>query len=335
MTRALVTGGSGFIGQHLVSALVANGNWVRILDLRPPNIVPTAAQFIRGTVLDPAVVDAALNEIDVVYHLAGLPGMWTLRKQDFHAVNSRGTEIMLAAARKRGISRFLHCSTESILFGRRNSEPVISETARATSSEMPGIYTRSKWEAEHLALQAAASGLPVVIAIPTMPIGVDPNCTPPTAMLKYFLRHRVNFYLEFVVNLVDVRDVAAGFMLALERGQPGERYIVGGENISMRALLDHVARISGRADRHIRIPGVLAMAAALAMDWTANHVTHRAPAATVEGVRIALRAKALSIEKSRRELGYAPRPIEPALRATVMRMIGESAPLHTSPELSP
>ncbi|MGA7344608.1 MAG: NAD(P)-dependent oxidoreductase, partial [Pseudolabrys sp.] len=103
MTRALVTGGSGFIGQHLVSALVANGNWVRILDLRPPNIVPAGVQFIRGTVLDPAVADAALNEIDVVYHLAALPGMWALQREDF-LVNSQGTEIMLAAARKHGTS---------------------------------------------------------------------------------------------------------------------------------------------------------------------------------------------------------------------------------------
>ena len=334
MTRALVTGGSGFIGQHLVSALVAKGNRVRILDLHSPKLVPTTVHFVRGSVLDPTAVDVALDEIDVVYHLAGLPGMWALRKEDFN-VNCRGTEIMLAAARKRGTARFVHCSTESILFGWPRSESVISENTKVTSAEMPGVYTRSKWEAEHLASQAAASGFPVVIAIPTMPIGDDPNCTPPTAMLKYFLQHRVQCYLDFVLNLVDVQDVAAGLMLASMRGQPGERYIVGGENISMRTLLNHVGRISGRPDKHIKIPGAFAMAAARAMDWTANHVTHRAPAATVEGVRIALRAKALSIEKSRRELGYAPRPIEPVLRATIMRMMNESAALRTSPAASP
>jgi dihydroflavonol-4-reductase len=173
VTRALVTGGSGFIGQHLVSALVANGNWVRILDLRPPNIVPAGVQFIRGTVLDPAVADAALNEIDVVYHLAALPGMWALQREDF-LVNSQGTEIMLAAARKHGTSRFLHCSTEAVLFGRRNSKAVISENARPTSSEMPGAYTRSKWEAEHLALQAAASGAPWLSAFQQCPSGLIP-----------------------------------------------------------------------------------------------------------------------------------------------------------------
>ena len=207
--------------------------------------------------------------------------------------------------------RFLHCSTEAVLFGRRNSKAVISEDARPTSSEMPGVYTRSKWKAEHLALRAAASGLPVVIGIPTVPIGVDPNCTPPTAMLKYFLRRRVRFYLDFVLNLVDVRDVAAGLILALERGQPGQRYIVGGENISMRSLLDQMARIACSADTHVRIPGGLAMVAALAMDWTANHVTHRAPAATVEGVAYSVASKGAVDREVAARVGHARALLNP------------------------
>ena len=112
MTQTLVTGGGGFIGQHLVAALLAQGRRVRILDLRPPTCPMTGAQFVSGSVLDPELVREALNDVGEVYHLAALPGMWIPRKDDFHAVNCRGTEIMLDAARKRGVSRFLHCSTE-------------------------------------------------------------------------------------------------------------------------------------------------------------------------------------------------------------------------------
>jgi dihydroflavonol-4-reductase len=326
VTRALVTGGSGFIGHHLVSALVASGNAVRILDIRPPKNLQPGAQYIEGTVLDPTAVAESLREIDVVYHLAALPGMWTPQRRDFHAVNVKGTQIVLSAARECGISRFLHCSTESVLFDRRNSEPVDSENVRTTLAEMPGDYTRSKWAAEQLALKAAESGFPVVIAIPTMPIGPDHNCTPPTAMLKYFIGRRTPFYLDFVLNLVDVRDVAAGMILALERGQAGERYILGGENLSLEVLLERVAAIAGRRFRSFQIPGAAATAVALAMEWVADHVTRRSPAATIEGVRIALRSKALSSEKARRELGYAPRPIEIALLETINEMLASKAP---------
>ena len=116
MTRVLVTGGSGFIGQQLISALVARGQRVRVLDLRAPTLALPKVQYVEGSVLDPDLVDQSLRDIDQVYHLAGLPGMWMPQKSDFHAVNFGGTKIVVAAARKHGIARFLHCSTESILF---------------------------------------------------------------------------------------------------------------------------------------------------------------------------------------------------------------------------
>src|SRR3974377_112242 len=116
MRQALVTGGSGFIGQHLVTTLLAHHRRVRVLDLRPPRCAATAVQYVRGSLLDAELLQAALDDVEEVYHLAGLPGMWTERKDDFHAVNAQGTAVVIAAARKRGVSRLLHCSTESILF---------------------------------------------------------------------------------------------------------------------------------------------------------------------------------------------------------------------------
>jgi dihydroflavonol-4-reductase len=222
VTQTLVTGGSGFIGQHLVAALLAQGQRVRILDLRPPSWVAVqTAQYLKGSLLDSELVREALDDVDEVYHLAALPGMWIPRKDDFHVVNCRGTEIMLNATRKRGVLRFLHCSTESVLFGSSPPASFATEQACPTPDKMPGAYTRSKLLAEQRASQAAASGFPVVIASPTMPIGPHyGNLTPPTLMLQYFLSRRVQLYLDFVVNLVDVRDVAAGLVLAMKHGQP-------------------------------------------------------------------------------------------------------------------
>jgi dihydroflavonol-4-reductase len=323
MTPVLVTGGSGFIGQHLVSALLARGCCVRVLDLRCPTRAPSDVQYIDGSVLDPAVVDEALIDVEEVYHLAGLPGMWMPDKNDFHNVNCGGTEIMLAAARKRGVSRFLHCSTESILFHPERSGETAAEDILLPADAMPGAYTRSKALAEHRAIEAAASGFPVVIGTPTMPVGAhDHNLTPPAAMLRHFLDSRLHLYLNFIVNLVDVRDVASGLILAMERGRIGHRYIFGGESIRLKEILRLVGAISGRRTISVPVPAKIAEISAATLEFLADHVTRRPPTGTAEGVRIALRSTELSIEKARRELGYVPRPIEPALRETLGRLRG-------------
>jgi nucleoside-diphosphate-sugar epimerase len=325
MTKVLVTGGAGFIGQHLVSALVARGRKVRILDRRPPVCAVSGVEYVPGSVLDSALVDEALRDVDEVYHLAGLPGMWLPEKSDFHAVNFQGTEIVIAAARKRGAARFLHCSTESILFRPASLQDAANEHSLLPPEDMPGLYTRSKMLAEQSAARAAAAGFPLVIGTPTMPIGPhDHNLTPPTAMLRHFLHGRVQIYLDFIVNMVDVRDVAAGLILTMERGQIGHRYILGGESISLKKILKLMATISGRRHLSIPVPGRVAEAAAVMLEFISDHITRRPPSGTAEGVRIALRASELSIEKSRSELGYTPRPIEPTLRETVAYLL--SAP---------
>jgi dihydroflavonol-4-reductase len=325
--RVLVTGGTGFIGRHLVSALVARDRRVRVLDRRPPVCATPGVEYVSGSVLDPGVVDETLRDADEVYHLAGLPGMWLPNKNDFHAVNFKGTEIVIAAARKRGVARFLHCSTESILFRPAASRNDGSEPSLLPPEQMPGVYTRSKMLAEQSAAQAAADGFPLVIGTPTMPIGPhDHNLTPPTAMLKQFLHGRIQMYLDFIVNLVDVRDVATGLILAMERGQPGQRYILGGESISLKKILKLMETISGRHTLAIPVPGKIAEMAAGMLEFISDHVTHTPPSGTAEGVRIALRATELSIEKAQKELGYAPRPVEPALRDTIAYLLGKPEP---------
>jgi dihydroflavonol-4-reductase len=323
MTDTLVTGGSGFIGQHLVSALVARGARVRVLDLAPTSRPLPNVEYVEGSVLDRGSVNDALDGVEHVYHLAGLPGMWLPRKSDFHDVNCGGTQVVIEAARRRGVARFLHCSTESILFRSTGSEDEVP----TNPDDMPGPYTRSKMLAERLALQAAASGFPLVVGCPTMPIGPrDHNLTPPTAMLRHFLNQRLHCFLDFIVNLVDVRDAAVGLMLAMEHGRVGHRYVLGGESIPLKKVLEIMATVSGRRPPLVPLPGRLAEIATTVLEFIADHVTRRPPSGTLEGVRIALRATALSSEKAQHELGYAPRPVEPALRATISQLLGVANP---------
>ena len=287
MTRILVTGGSGFIGQHLVSELVGRGRQVRVLDIRLPTRPMAAVDYVEGSVLDRARVQEALADIDEVYHLAAHPGMWKRDRAEFHAINFQGTENVLAAARRCGIGRFLHCSTESILF--RSTEPgsVPAEDARLSVGEMPGPYTRSKMLADQLALDAAASGFPVVVGCPTMPIGThDHNTTPPTQMLRHFLGGGwLRLYLDFIVNLVDVRDVALGLILAMEKGRIGNRYVLGGDSLPLGHVLSLMAAISGRRKLFVPIPGRIAELAASVIEFNANYVTRRTPAARCQSRR--------------------------------------------------
>jgi dihydroflavonol-4-reductase len=187
---------------------------------------------------------------------------------------------------------------------------------------MPGPYTRSKMLADRFAMQATASGYPVIIGCPTMPVGPhDHNMTPPTAMLRYFLNRRLQLHLDFVVNLVDVRDAAEGLVLAMERGRVGQRYVLGGESMPLRQILELMAEISGRRGRRVQMNGKVAEMVTAILEFISDHVTHRPPSGTAEGVRIALRAGALSIEKAQRELGYAPGPVEPVLRETIAQLL--------------
>jgi dihydroflavonol-4-reductase len=326
MTRILVTGGSGFIGQHLVSELVARGRQVRILDLRPPTQIFSGAEYIEGSVLDKGLVHNAVAGVDEVYHLAGLPGMWQLDRADFHAINFVGTRNVLTAARRYGAARFLHCSTESILFHASPPGDLTAEEAPLSVDAMPGPYTRSKMLADELALQSAALGLPVIVGCPTMPIGThDHSITPPAAMLEHFVGGgSLQIFLDFIVNLVDVRDVAKGLILAMEKGRVGHRYVLGGKSLPLKQILALMASISGRRRFFVPLPGPLAELAASIMEFNADYLTHRPPAATVEGVRIARRASALSSEKARRELGYLPGPVEPLLQQLIIHMAGAS-----------
>jgi len=307
--RSLVTGGTGFIGRQLVSALLCRGDVVRVLDCAPPFDPSPGIDFVQGSILDGAAVRRALDGIDCVFHLAAIPHLWAPDVDDFDAVNRRGTEMLLAAAAAAQVRRFVHCSTEAVLMLPRVTA-VIDEAAPSTLDDMAGPYTRSKYLAEQAAVAAARGGFPVVIVNPTLPIGRgDRRVTPPTALMALYLLRRSRFFLDCVLNLVDVRDVAAGMLLAAEHGRPGERYILGGENMRLREVATLLGRMGGRETRMWSVPGALALASGHICQWTSDNITHRMPTVTAEGVRLALRSAPIDNAKARRELGYAPRPV--------------------------
>lgn len=320
--NVLVTGGCGFIGRHLVKELAARGRGVRVLDLADPPRPETGVDYHEGSVTDPGAVRRALAGIETVYHLAGIAHLWARDDKMFDLANRIGTETVLACAHEAGVDRIVHCSTEAILMPPRGrAHGPINEMVTLAPPDMPGPYTRSKLAAEHAAMQAGRNGLDVVVVNPTIPIGAgDYNMTPPAAMLDLLLAGKSPFYLDCLLNLVDVGDVAKGMILACERGRSGERYILGSDCLPMQGLMELLQRISGRPMPRHPVPQAIALAAGAISDWVSKF-TKRAPAASLEGVLLALRSAPVDNGKARRELGYEPRAIEPALTEAVLWLL--------------
>lgn len=327
--RILVTGGCGFIGRHLVQALRERGDVVRILDLRPWQGKPIDEQVevTLGSITDRAAVRQAMAGVDRVFHVAANPNLWAPDPRQFHEVNFVGTCRVLEEAARRGVDRLIYTSTESILKSvrvpRKSPRSIIDETARLTLDDMPGPYCRSKFRAEEAAKAAAASGLPVVIVNPTMPLGPgDALLTPPTKMVLGFVNGKTPAYLDCEFNLVDARDVALGHVLAAERGRIGERYILGAENIELRHLLKELELLTGETMPTARIPYGLAFVAAVVSEAIAN-LRKVPPIAPVTGVRLARSSMAFNCSKARIELGWQPRPLRHTLYDTLAWMRDE------------
>jgi dihydroflavonol-4-reductase len=322
----LVTGGGGFIGRHLVGQLAASGEQVRVLDLRPIEPVPPGVEVVVGSITDPAVVARAVEGCERVFHLAANPNLWDRDPRVFDLVNHQGTRRVLDAAQKAGVQRFLYTSTESILKSYRapkqSKRALIDESVRLTLDDMPGPYCRSKFLAEEAAREAAAGGLPVVIVNPTMPVGPgDHLLTPPSRMILGFLNGETPAYLDCEFNLVDARDVAAGQVLAAERGRAGERYILGHVNLGLGDLLEKLRLLTGLPMPRTRVPYALALASAVVSEGIAA-VTGKPPMAPLTGVRLARTSMAFDSGKARGELGWSCRPLEESLRDAIDWMSG-------------
>ncbi|MBA4062680.1 MAG: epimerase [Isosphaera sp.] len=316
----VVTGGAGFIGSHLVRLLAGRGDRVRVvdrpgapLDHLPLDRIDVAPADIR----DPAAVRRALDGASVVYHLAANPQLWTRRLGDFHRVNYLGTVNVLGAALAAGARRVVHTSTESILTRAGRAGPV-GATGDVPARDVVGPYCRSKWRAERYAFHLARGGAPVVVVNPTLPVGPgDRGRSPPTQMMLDFCLGRRAAYLDADLNLIDVRDVAAGTAAAAERGRPGVRYLLGAENWSVRSVFGHLAALTGLPEPRWRVPYPVALAAAYVSEFVADVFTGEVPAATVTGVKLTRRRMHFDAAASLAELGVAPRPVRESVAEAV------------------
>jgi dihydroflavonol-4-reductase len=315
----VVTGGAGFIGSHLVERLVAEGRPVRVVERPGASVdhLPAAAEVVRADIRDREAVRDALQGAREVYHLAANPNLWARDREEFDAVNHRGTIHVLDAAIEAGAQKIVHTSTESILTCARADGP-IGEDVEVTLSDAVGPYCRSKLKAEDEARTRAKAGHPVVIVNPTMPVGPgDRGLSPPTRLIRDFCRGALPARMDCTLNLIDVRDIAEGIQRAMRVGRPGVRYLLGGENLTLLGLLEQLSALTGAPVPRRRVPYAVGLAFAYASEFWADWVTGVAPKATVTGVRLTRRTMHFDASRSLKELDLVPRPVCESLRDAV------------------
>jgi len=315
----IVTGGAGFIGSHLVGQLVNSGHQVRVIE-RPEAAVdhlPAAVQVFFCDIRDRVALKRALHGGRWVYHLAANPNLWVRDRREFEEVNFQGTANVLDAAVAAGAERILHTSTESILTKARVSGP-IDENVEISLNDAVGPYCRSKLLAEQYAFSLASRGQPIVVANPTMPVGPgDRGLSPPTKLIVDFCRRRLPATMDCTLNLIDVRDVAMGLYLVMERGKPGRRYLLGHANLTLTAFLALLEELTGAPMPRWRVPYSVGVAVAWLSELLADHLTGKAPRATLTGVRLAKRIMHFDSSWSLGELGLRPRSIRESLADAV------------------
>ena len=314
----LVTGAAGFLGSHVARQLVARGDDVRVL-MRPSStnraIADLSLEYVTGDLRDPASLDRAMKDIKRVFHLAADYRLWARRKQDIYDSNVGGTKNLLDAAKRAGVEQLIYTSTVATIAVDRPQHP--NEFTDAKLEEMVGHYKRSKWLAEKEALSAAKNGLPVIVAMPTTPVGPwDWKPTPTGKIILDFLNGKMPGYVETGLNFIGVEDCAAGHLLIAEKGKVGERYLLGGANLTLKQMLDTLSKITGLPAPKLKIPHGLALGVAYA-STVFSRLLGREPGIPVEGVKIARHMMFVDGSRAQRELGFKAGPVAAALERAV------------------
>jgi len=315
----LVTGGTGFVGAHVVRALLSRGRSVRCLvrsSSRLSNLEELPVEIVAGDVTDPASLSRAMAGARRVFHCAADYRLSARHPREIYAANVDGTENVLAAAAEVGAEKVVYTSSVGALGLNRDGRPGNEDTPVEPRS-LIGHYKKSKHQAECVALKWAGNGLPVVIVNPSTPVGeMDIKPTPTGQMIVDFVNRRMPAYVETGLNLVDVRDVAEGHALAAEKGRIGEKYILGNRDMTLKEIFDALSRLTGIPSPGIRLPHWVPLAAA-AVDTYASRLMGREPRVPLEGVRLSRHRMFFDAGKAVRELGLPQTPVEEALARAV------------------
>jgi dihydroflavonol-4-reductase len=318
--RVLVTGATGFVGGAVARALLQAGREVRLL-VRPTadrrNIRELAVEVYHGDVTDLDSLRHATAGCEQVYHVAALYKLWVRRKRDIYESNVTGTENVCIAAREHGVKKLVYTSSVATLGLPRGGSPGDEETP-VSLKDMVGHYKRSKYLAEQVALKYAKEGLPVVIVNPSTPVGeADVKPTPTGKIIVDFLNGKMPAYVDTGLNLIDVEDVAAGHLLAAEKGRVGGKYILGNENLTLQQILLLLSELTGQPAPRFKVPYLMALSVAYVDAAIARLIPGREPFVPPVGVKLSKKKMFFNPGKAVRELGLPQTPVREALRKAI------------------
>jgi dihydroflavonol-4-reductase len=315
-----LTGATGFLGSHVARVLAEQGADLRLFVRRTSNLKNLEglkAETAIGDLRDPASLEKAMSGCDTVFHVAADYRLWLRDPNEMYRSNVEGTRAILEAARKNGVKSVVYTSSVGTVGFTGNGQPADEDSA-VSLADMIGHYKRSKFMAEQIALEAGRSGMRVVTVNPTTPIGEqDIKPTPTGRIVVDFLKKKFPAYVETGLNLVDVRECALGHVAALEKGKSGERYILGGENLTLKQILDKLGAITGLPSPKVKLPYFVAYVAGAVDETVSGRILGRAPRATVETVRMGKKKMWANSNKAERELGWKIVPADDALRRAV------------------
>lgn len=318
--KVFLTGATGFVGAHVAKHLAAQGAQLRLLTRstsNTANLEGLNAEVIVGDLLQPEALRSSINGCDALMHVAADYRLWVRDPKTMYAANVDGTRALLRIAQEEGVKRTVYTSSVATM-GFREDGTIVDETTPVSITDMVGHYKRSKFLAEQVAIEAARAGQQVIILNPTTPIGPqDIKPTPTGRIVVDFLNRKFPAYVDTGLNLVDVTEVARTHAAALEKGRSGERYILGGENLTLKQILDKMSAITGLPSPTMKVPHSVAMIFAFFDETITGSILGREPRATVEAVRMGKKKMFASSAKAERELDFRVVPVYEALRSAI------------------
>lgn len=334
--KVFLTGSTGFVGNHVARAYAAEGAELRLLARSTSKLAAIeglAAEVVVGDLREPESLRTALRGCDALVHVAADYRLWVRDPKEMYSTNVDGTRELLRIAQEENVAKVVYTSSVATM-GFKTDGTIVDESTSVSLADMIGPYKCSKFMAEQAAIEAARAGQHVMILNPTTPIGEgDAKPTPTGRIIVDFLNRKFPAYVDTGLNLVGVSEVARMHVVALERGTPGDRYILGGENLTLKQILDRMSAITGLPSPRMKVPHAIAMAFAFFDETITGKLRGKEPRATVEAVRMGRKYMFASSAKAERDLGFRVLPVYNAMRAAIEWFLanGYAPPLKREP----